>query len=313
MDKKTILAMLLRDGLKSLAGALVFHGWLASGATEAFIGAGMLVASSLWSFWVTSGRTIAQASLEILQAKVLNAAAKARQNPAAAPAAIASVAAHVEATTPAGAPAGSAAASVAIMAIGLMTLSLMGGGSAYAQTPAPRPPTRGFVPTGNLPLDIQNAKQPADEPKLTGDPIADLHAVIQKGGQKLILHLKQTYALASAPGPDGAMVDPVSAPCAKALVPIVDLVVNGPKMGVIVAPDPMAFSADEATLNADASQIEGLPVKIEKLRILRISLSSPALTIACGPLVQDEVKQAKNLAGGIASLMTGAGLLGVGL
>jgi hypothetical protein len=38
---------------------------------------------------------------------------------------------------------------------------------------------------------------------------------------------------------------------------------------------------------------------------------SGALNQACGPLVQDEVKQAKNLIGGITSLITGAGLLGI--
>lgn len=169
--------------------------------------------------------------------------------------------------------------------------------------------------TGNPIQDIKAAagQGSSEEAKLTGDPVADLHAVIAKGGAKLILHLKQTYALASAPGADGVMIDPVSAPCAKALVPIVDLVVNGPKMGAITAPDPMAMSSDELAMNADTTQIEGLPVKIEKLRILRISLTSQALTIACGPLVQDEVKQAKNLIGGITSLMTGAGLLGIGL
>lgn len=312
MDKKTIFGTLTRLALASIASTLVKDGYLQSSGSEAFIGAGMLIATAVWGVWNGYLKDIAKAELEILRAKVQFAAAKARTNPSTALPSLSSLDAHVTATAPLPPVPAPPMASLILLALGLSALLLASGSPAAAQNGPPRPTPR---LTGNPVQDIKNAVNPnaSEEPKLTGDPIADLHAVIQKGGQKLILHLKQTYALASAPGPDGAVIDPVSAPCAKALVPIVDLVVNGPKMGVITAPDPMAFSADEVTMNADTSAIEGLPVKIEKLRILRISLSSPALTIACGPLVQDEVKQAKSLAGGLASLMTGAGLLGIGL
>ena len=166
--------------------------------------------------------------------------------------------------------------------------------------------------TGDIVADTKanlGITKPGEAPVLTGDPVADLHSAIKRGGAKLIMHLKHQYALASSPGADGTMVDPIAAPCAKALVPIVDLVVNGPKATTVVAPDPMALTAEEQALSANTSEPEGSIVQIEKLRILRIAVQSQSLTLACGPLVQDEVKQAKNLMGGITSLITGAGVL----
>lgn len=166
--------------------------------------------------------------------------------------------------------------------------------------------------TGDILKDTQANFGPKPQPgeiALTGDPVADLHTAITKGGAKLIMHLKHQYALAISPGADGTVVDPIAAPCAKALVPIVDLVVNGPKATTVAAPDPMALSADEQALAANAGEPDGILVQIEKIRILRIAVQGQALTIACGPLVQDEVKQAKNLMGGITSLITGAGVL----
>lgn len=167
--------------------------------------------------------------------------------------------------------------------------------------------------TGNIIADTKanlGITKPGDAPALTGDPVADLHNAIKKGGAKLLMHLKQQYALAISPGSDGStQVDPIAAPCAKALVPIVDLVVNGPKATTVAPPDAMALTSDEQTAAADASELDGVLVQVEKIRILRIAVQGNALTIACGPLVQDEVKQAKNLMGGITSLITGAGLL----
>lgn len=144
---------------------------------------------------------------------------------------------------------------------------------------------------------------------LTGDPVADLHTAIIKGGAKLIAHLKQQYALAVSLGADGAQVDPIAAPCAKALVPVVDLVINGPKAAALPAGDPMAMTAEETAIVGNTSEPDSVIVKIEKIRIMRRAIQGDALNTACGPLVQDEVKQAKNLAGGIASLITGAGVL----
>lgn len=190
--------------------------------------------------------------------------------------------------------------------------SVLIGGEAFAQVP-PRPVFRPTVPTGDVKADVKKAfsPEPTEEAPITGDPVKDLHAAIQRGGAKLIVHLKQTYALATAKGQDGAPVDPTSAPCAKALVPIVDLVVNGPKPGTVPADDPMAMTEAEVAIASDPSALEGIPVKIEKARIIRLALQSPALNLACGALVQDEVKQAGNLIGKITSLITGAGIAGL--
>ena len=166
--------------------------------------------------------------------------------------------------------------------------------------------------TGNVIEDtkVNLGIKPANEaPTLTGDPIADLHNAIKKGGAKLIVHLKQQYALASSLGSDGTAVDPIAAPCAKALVPIVDLVINGPKPATIPAGDSMVLTTDEQTIALNTSEPDGPIVAIEKIRILRRAIQSDSLNTACGPLVQDEVKQAKNLMGGITSLITGAGVL----
>lgn len=188
----------------------------------------------------------------------------------------------------------------------LLATALIALAPAVADAQARRPQI-----TGNVVEDTQvnlGIKKPS-EAVLTGDPIADLHSAIKKGGAKLILHLKHQYALAVSPGSDGSPIDPIAAPCAKALVPIVDLVVNGPKATTVAAPDMMALSTEEQALEANTSEPDGMIVQIEKLRILRIAVQGQALTIACGPLVQDEVKQAKNLMGGITSLITGAGVL----
>lgn len=193
---------------------------------------------------------------------------------------------------------------VRLAIIALALASLLSNTAAQAQQQP-----RLVKPTGNIAADIHSALHP-EEPALTGDPVADLHSAIKKGGAKLIMHLKKQYALAISPGADGSgQIDPIAAPCAKALVPIVDLVVNGPKATAVAAPDPMALSADEQAAAANTSEPDGVLVQIEKLRILRIAVQGQALTLACGPLVQDEVKQAKNLMGGITSLITGAGLL----
>jgi hypothetical protein len=184
-----------------------------------------------------------------------------------------------------------------------------------------------FVPTGDLGGDIKRATAPAIDPnattapsgvslgdsgcKATGEPIADLHCVIKSGGAKLILHLKQSYALTSAPGASGTPVDNTSAMCTKALVPIFELVINGPKPGTVPDGDPMALTADEKTAAAAPNSPDGPIVVITKIRILRLALESPALNDACGALVQDEVKNAQSLIGKVTSLVTGAGIAGL--
>lgn len=158
MNATTSLATITRLVLGAIAGTLVKDGYLASSGSEAFIGAGMLVATGAWGLWNGYGKDIATASLELLRARVMNAAAVARANPVIAPSAIASVAAHVIATAPASVVVPNPTApAIAALILGTALLGLLQPGVAYAQTPTPRP----FVPTGNLVKDIQTSKQGA--------------------------------------------------------------------------------------------------------------------------------------------------------
>lgn len=127
---------------KAAAGAAALHGWIGASNVEMVTSAIVLVLTFGYSFWKDYGRDIAVAVATILRAKIMDAAAKAQRNPAAAPAAIAVLAAHVEATAPAGAPTGSPGAPVAILVIGLSGLAAgwwPGPAAAQAQFPQPRP------------------------------------------------------------------------------------------------------------------------------------------------------------------------------
>lgn len=195
-----------------------------------------------------------------------------------------------------------------LIAVTLLVAAMATSASAQVlQNAAKRNDTNGPIGTAVSPLVNPFAK--TGDAVLTGDPIADLHSAIQRGGAKLILHLKQSYAIASSTNASGS-ADKTSANCTRALVPIVDLVVNGPKADTVPAGDPMAMTPEEVAM-VSTSEPEGIIVKVEKLRILRLTLTSPALNDACGALVQDEVKNAQNLIGKITSLITGAGLAGI--
>lgn len=199
----------------------------------------------------------------------------------------------------------------ALVAMPAMAQDRRGGAPAGQAVPT----VPNLIQKGVNDINQRNASQIAsgNDIKLTGDPVTDLHNAIVKGGQKLIMHLKQSYALAEAKGTSGTAADNTSATCTKALVPIVSLVVNGPPTGTLAADDPMNLTDAEKTMAADASEPEGVIVKIEKLRILRLALNSPALNDACGALVQDEVKNAQSLVGKITSLITGAGIAGLSI
>lgn len=157
MDPKSLLATLARLALASVAGTLVKDGYLQSSGTEAFVGGGMLLATGAWGVWNSYGKDIAKASLDLLRAKVMLAAAKAQASPSVAPQALASVAAHVAATAPASVTPPPVAAALVFIAATL-ALGLLCPGAAYAQTPRSRPPL-----TGNIPADIKNAVSPQSE------------------------------------------------------------------------------------------------------------------------------------------------------
>lgn len=151
MDPKSLLATLARLALASVAGTLVKDGYLQSSGTEAFIGGGMLLATGAWGVWNSYGKDIAKASLELLRAKVMQAAAKAQASPSVATQALASVAAHVVATSPETVPPAPvqavrpppatpppatppAAAAILVALTGAIALGLLCPGAAYAQT-----------------------------------------------------------------------------------------------------------------------------------------------------------------------------------
>ncbi len=85
MDVQTVLGLIARHALTTLAGVLVAHGYLGSSGTEQFIGAGMMLAGVGWSWWQKSG----QAQVADLLKKVTGhrtvegAVAKAQLTPAA--------------------------------------------------------------------------------------------------------------------------------------------------------------------------------------------------------------------------------------
>ncbi len=181
---------LATTGLKALAGALVVHGYMSSGSTEAFIGAGLAVATAGYSFWKDYGRVIAVAALDLLRAKVQFAAAKAQANPGTAAPSLTALNNHVVATTPA--PSSPSAASVAILAIGLSALAFAWASPASAQAVvAPAHPVvhhKAHVPLPHVrpsgeALEAYAATTPAapavpagkiSSAQLTADPLAPL-------------------------------------------------------------------------------------------------------------------------------------------
>lgn len=309
------------------AAGLVSHGMISSNQTETFVSLGMALVGAGWSFWDDYGRAIVLSQLEVLKAKSLAQASKLKDaglpqvtvGQIAAQSATLSQADVVKAVAKLPAANQATVQGVAqIILLAIVVAGLLGfAGDARAQgvtLPKIKPPQI----TGDVAADTKanlgiGQQTTSSGIKLTGDPIVDLQAAITKGGQKLILNLKQSYALAIAKNAAGASADNTSATCTKALVPIFDLVVNGPKAGTVAADDPMALTTDEQTMASDATQPEGVVVKVQKIRILRLALQSPALNDACGALVQDEVKNAQNLIGKITSLVTGVGMVGIGL
>lgn len=280
------------------ASALVTYGLMKSDQSSAFveIASGIIMGALAlgWSAWDKTGRARVQGLLKKLTGTHTVEDAKA----------VATVAPPAPTASPAVVETAKAIAGM------LLLVALLWPAQSFAQVKL-------VPPTGNLINDVNAARArgiaSGNDVKLTGDPIADLHAAIQKQGAKLIMHLKQSYALAMAKGASGSAADNTSAMCTRALVPIVSLVVNGPPAGTLPSDDPMVLTTEEAKMAADTGELEGVVVKVEKLRILRLALTSPALNDACGALVQDEVKNAQSLVGKLTSLITGAGLLGVGL
>jgi hypothetical protein len=268
MDAKTVFANFARSGLKYLAGALVLHGWISSGNVEAFIGLGMVVLTYAWSFWNDYGRVIADASLDILRAKVLNAAAAARANPSGAGAAVAKLEAHVVATT-AAAPASVPAAPLILLVIGLSALASGWAAPARAQGKL----------TGNPLRDIGNAvTQGNQKSAVQANPLDDLAAKIKKLS---LDDFKYAAALAHATGNN------VTAPCWDVWVKLLTAQqqpLDGPDGQPLKAPDPHL-----------ATDIELLSEIIRQLQ------PNSELSVGCAPMASAAQKDAATLIGAVLS------------
>jgi hypothetical protein len=272
MDAKTIFANFARSGLKYLAGALVLHGWISSGNVEAFIGIGMVVLTYAWSFWNDYGRVIANASLDILRAKVLNAAAAARANPSGAVAAVAKLEAHVMATTATAATAAPASAPAAPLILLVIALSALASGWA---SPAR---AQGKL-TGNPLRDIGNAVTQGNQ-KSAGqsNPLDELAAKIKKLS---LDDFKYAAALAHATGNN------VTAPCWDVWVKLLTAQqqpLDGPDGQPLKAPDPHL-----------ATDIELLSEIIRQLQ------PNSELSVGCAPMASAAQKDAGTLIGAVLS------------
>lgn len=278
MDTKTILATLTRAMLASTAGALVHHGVMQSSGTEAFIGAGMLAATGAWGLWNGYGKDIAKASLELLRARVLAAAARAQAAPALAPQALASVAAHVEATTPVAAPA-SPATPLATTGLVLAIALLAWAGPAGAQG-VPRPPPR---LTGDPVKDIGSAIHP-DIPAQSAETVVNKD-LLDKLNDKLLTDILAdvTYASARAHVVDNK----VTIPCWDAWLALLTLQSAPLKDGagnVLTKPDPHVITSAEF-----ASEI------------LRQLQPDSTISLGCGSMLQAIKKDVATMVGAVLS------------
>lgn len=75
MDWQTLLSLALRKALVWLGGVLVAHGYLQSGAMEAFVGGGMTIAGVFWAWWQQKGQTAAFNELSIAYDRLLRRSA----------------------------------------------------------------------------------------------------------------------------------------------------------------------------------------------------------------------------------------------
>ena len=259
--------------LKLVAGALIAHGYMKASGAEAFIGIGMVALTYVYSFWCDYGSVVAKAALDILRAKVLEAAAKARSQGAVPSAALASVAAHVQATTPAGGPAGAAEKSVinGVSALFAVLVALSFAMPATARTKA------------------KVVASPALSVKLTATQVQQNPIVLLQRFTASDLQAALDDANAQTPP------DTTSAQCYTALLALVKSPINNPlpsQLGIFLAlqkaRDAQAFMANLQSANGPLS----------------------SLNLACAPLVMNV--NATLLALGVTTgLVAGSGGLAI--
>jgi hypothetical protein len=141
---------------------------------------------------------------------------------------------------------------------------------------------------------------------LTGNPLADLLNAITAQGNTLIVDLQNALNLANYQLPGGTTVaDPIAATAIQALIPLVQLVINGPPAA------PAAAGTTAGTTAAAPSATSGIMTEAEKLRIVAITVQSTAFKQAVSPFVVDTVAQVQGLINGMMTLFTGAGITGL--
>jgi hypothetical protein len=262
------LSTLATTALKFIAGALVAHGYIQASGTEAFIGAGMIVLTYAYSFWCEYGSVIAKAGFDILRAKVLDAAAKAKQGVTPSAAALASVAAHVQATTPAGGPVGAAEKSVvastaikAVIAFLAIAVALSFAMPAMAETQTKRSPL-----TGNIVNDINSAvgQQVAQQASPANASACDFNtftlitpqnvvSVLQGCGEKLLTDSQAGLASAKTANDNIAMgcLTPGTALVQAAIgTPAVPATATAPEVPAVLAGPILIFQKFREFVNA---------------------------------------------------------------
>lgn len=139
---------------------------------------------------------------------------------------------------------------------------------------------------------------------LTGNPIADLLNAITAQGNALIADLQTALNLANYQLPGGtAVADPIAATAIAALIPLVQLVINGP---------PAATPASGATgTTTPAPATPGIMTEAEKLRIVAITVQSTAFKQAVSPFIVDTVQQVQGLINGLMTVFTGGAIAGL--
>lgn len=138
---------------------------------------------------------------------------------------------------------------------------------------------------------------------LTGNPLADLLNAITTQGNALITDLQNALNLANYQLPGGTTVaDPIAATAIQALIPLVQLVINGP---------PAATTAGTSTTAPATPAAPGIMTEAEKLRIISMTVQSTAFKQAVSPFLVDTVQQVQGLINGLMTLFTGGAIAGL--
>ena len=137
-------------------------------------------------------------------------------------------------------------------------------------------------------------------PALTGNPMTDLYNAIEAQGNELIADLQAALNLANYQIPGGGTADPIAATAIAALIPLVQLVIDGPPS---VTPAAGAAPAPAGT--------PGILTEAEKIRIITITVQSTAFKQAVSPFVVDTIQQVQGLINGMMTLFTGGAIAGL--